>query len=227
MRVPVNWYLSGLDHHGVVWFRREFQLRPRLQHISLHFDGVDYFADVFLNGELLGHHTGYFDPFEFEITKTFRSGKNLLAVRVESPYESIGPDGWFMHKRLIKGVLNHHDCRPGGGWEPTGQSYNTGGIWNRVYIEQHGTMTISQLLLRADMDSEPPSLHVDLWVRNRSKKVSTKLEIHCDPENFRGKKQTSSFTMELPEGESVQSLQMPVADIHTVATLGSGFSTSL
>jgi hypothetical protein len=223
MLIPSNWYLGGLDHHGVVWFRREFQFRPNGEHISLHFDGVDYFADVYLNGEHLGHHTGYFDPFEFETTKSIRSGENVLAVRVESPYEMPGPDGWFMRKRLIKGVLNHHDCRPGGGWEPIGQSYNTGGIWNRVYIEQHGSITINQMLLRADMDSVPPTLHVDLCVRNRSKKQSTNLEIHCDPENFRGKIRTSSFSIELPEGESVQSLQMPVTDVHPWQPWDRGF----
>jgi len=223
MPIPLNWYLGGLDHHGVVWFRRKFQLRPHSEHITLHFDGVDYFADVYLNGEHLGHHTGYFDPFEFEITKNIRSGKNVLAVRVESPYEMPGPDGWFMRKRLIKGVLNHHDCRPGGGWEPIGQSYNTGGIWNRVYIEQHSSITINQLLLHADMDSQPPTLHVDLWVHNRSNKRNTQLEIRCVPENFQGKSQTTRFTIELPEGESVKSYQVPVNDVHPWQPWDRGF----
>ncbi|MGZ6346815.1 MAG: hypothetical protein ACXWNC_04495, partial [Anaerolineales bacterium] len=128
-----------------------------------------------------------------------------------------------MRKRLIKGVLNHHDCRPGGGWEPIGQSYNTGGIWNRVFIEQLGAITITQLLLHADMDSEPSTLLVDLWVRNRSKKRSAQFEVHSDPENFRGKSQTSRFTIELPEGESVQSVQVPVTDVHPWQPWDRGF----
>src|SRR3989304_8950899 len=122
MSLPSNWFLGGLDPHGVVWFRREFHFGDLGGFVTLHFDGVDYFADAYLNGQHLGHHAGYFEPFSFDVTNILRPGENLLAVRVESPYETPGPDGWHMRKRLIKGVLNHHDCRPGGGWESAGQS---------------------------------------------------------------------------------------------------------
>lgn len=223
MPIPINWFLAGLDHHGVVWFRREFRYRPQGEFTSLCFDGVDYFADVFLNGELLGHHTGYFNPFEFDVTKNLRSGINLLAVRVDSPYEKPGPDGWFLRKRLIKGVLNHHDCRPGGGWEPIGQSFNTGGIWNRVHIEKHGAATIEHLLLRADMDTQPPTLHAELKIQNRSPKRSAQLEVRCNPDNFRGKSQTAKFTIELPEGESIHSVNMPVFNVHLWQPWDRGF----
>ena len=223
MSIPANWFLGGLDHHGVVWFRHEFRHRPRGKFTSLHFDGVDYFADVYLNGEHLGHHTGYFEPFAFDVTKTLRSGKNILSVRVESPYETPGPKGWHLRKRLIKGVLNHHDCRPGGGWDPIGQSYNTGGIWNRVYLEQYGAVTIERLLLHADMASQPPTLHAELTVRNRSRKQLAELEFRCTPENFKGKPHSASFTLELPEGESVHSIQMPVKDIRPWQPWDRGF----
>ena len=213
MSIPANWFLGGLDHHGVVWFRHEFRHRKRGEFTALHFDGVDYCADVYLNGKNLGHHTGYFDPFSFDVTETLRSGKNILAVRVESPYETPGPDGWHLRKRLIKGVLNHHDCRPGGGWEPVGQSYNTGGIWNRVYLEEHGAVTIDRILLRGEMDSQPPALHAKLTVCNRNRKRHARFEVRCTPENFKGKAQTASFTLELPEGESVHSIQMPIKNV--------------
>ncbi|HEX7541538.1 MAG TPA: glycoside hydrolase family 2 TIM barrel-domain containing protein [Anaerolineales bacterium] len=223
MSIPANWFLGGLDHHGVVWFRHEFRHRPRVEYTALHFNGVDYFADVYLNGEHLGHHTGYFDPFAFDVTKILRSGKNILAVRVDSPYETPGPDGWHLRKRLIKGVLNHHDCRPGGGWEPVGQSYNTGGIWNRVYLEQHGAVTIDRLLLRADMDSRPPTLHAELTVWNRTRKRRARLEVRCTPENFKARAQTAGFTLELPEGESVHSILMPVNDVRPWQPWDRGF----
>jgi beta-mannosidase len=96
MPIPGNWFLGGLDHHGVVWFRREFRHRRGGEFTTLHFDGVDYFADVYLNGKHLGHHSGYFDPFAFDVTGTVRPGKNILAVRVESPYETPGPNGWHL-----------------------------------------------------------------------------------------------------------------------------------
>jgi hypothetical protein len=214
MSIPANWFLGGLDHHGVVWFRRAFHHRTNENSSVLQFDGVDYFCDVYLNGDYLGHHTGYFEPFKFDVTKSLRSGKNILAVRVESPFEQVGPDGWHLRKRLIKGVLNHHDCRPGGGWDPAGQSYNTGGIWDRITLEEHGPVTIDRLLLRANMDSQPAVLHVELTVNNGSRKRQAQLEIICAPENFKGNSQASKFKRELPEGASIHSIQIPLKDIH-------------
>ena len=212
MHVPQNWFLGGLDHHGVVWFRREFSYAPENDYAQLCFDGVDYFADVFLNGEHLGQHTGYFAPFTFDCTDLVKNGSNILAVRVESPYEQPGLDGWHLRKRLIKGVFNHHDCRPGGGWEPIGQSFNTGGIWNRVTLEEHGPLTIDRLLLRADMDSSASNLVVTISVNNRSVKQTASLAVDCAPENFSGEAYKSECIVELPAGESVHTVKLSTPD---------------
>ncbi len=177
MPIPCNWFLAGLDHHGVVWFRRSFRHADKEGFFTLRFEGVDYFAEVYLNDCRLGSHAGYFEPFEFDVTNILRSGQNLLAVRVDSPYETPAMDGWHLRKRLIKGVLNHHDCRPGGGWDPAGQSFNTGGIWNQVYLVQHGPQTIERLLLTADLDSTPPALRIEIAIRNRSKSCKAGLEL--------------------------------------------------
>jgi hypothetical protein len=212
MHIPQNWFLGGLDHHGVVWYRHEFICEPKEGFASLHFDGVDYFSDIYLNGKFLGHHTGYFEPFSFDINDSLEAGKNILAVRVDSPYEQPGLNGWHIRKRLIKGVLNHHDCRPGGAWNPEGQSYNTGGIWNNVFLEQHAATTIEQVMLKAETEIQPPILHVSLKVKNRIGKQKARLRIRCTPENFQGDTQVSHFDIEVPTGESFHSVQMPVPD---------------
>lgn len=213
MRIPQNWFLGGLDHHGVVWFRYEFRTRTHPgKFATLHFNGVDYFADVYLNGVLLGRHTGYFEPFSFDITRVLRSGKNMLAVRVDSPYETPGVDGWYLHKNLIKGIFNQHDCRPGGGWEPIGQSFNTGGIWNRVTLEEHGPVTIEQALLRANPDVRKSVLHAEVTLLNRTKKQRSKLEIHCAPENSKGESYSASLAIDLPRGLSTHRIDLPVPE---------------
>ncbi len=139
MPVPSNWHAEGLDHHGIVWFRREFDMPPNDECVVwwLEFGGVDYACDVWVNGTYIGHHTGYFGKFRFDVTHAISMGSNTLAVRVNSPFEEIGPQGWSLHKKLIKGVLNHHDCRPGGAWSEEGQSQNTGGIWQGVVLQPY------------------------------------------------------------------------------------------
>src|SRR5688572_16576790 len=57
----------------------------RGQRVHLHFEGVDYQAEFFLNGESLGTHTGMFTPIIFEVTdKLLYDTENLLAVVIEA-----------------------------------------------------------------------------------------------------------------------------------------------
>ena len=118
MQIPNNWQLAGLENYnGVVWFRRRFSFSPNVgKRVWLRFLGVDYFAQAWLNARRLGTHEGYFQPFEFDITEVVQPGENELVVRVDSPKETPGKE-WPSKKHLIKGVFNHHDCRPGS-WDP-------------------------------------------------------------------------------------------------------------
>ena len=140
MALPMNWQLRGLESFdGRVRFTRRFAA-PALANGArafLVFRGVDYFADVTLNGQPVGKHAGYFQPFEFEITDLLRQGENQLQIDVDCPKEEPGAV-WPDHKWIIKGILNHWDARPGS-WElTTGQEQNSGGIWGEVYVETRG-----------------------------------------------------------------------------------------
>ncbi|MDX1415130.1 MAG: glycoside hydrolase family 2 TIM barrel-domain containing protein [Candidatus Promineifilaceae bacterium] len=215
MTIPQNWFLAGLDYHGVVWFRRSFDVDlAGDQYATLRFDGVDYFADVYLNGRLLGRHEGYFEPFVFEVGDLLRNGRNTLAVRVDSPFEEVGLQGWHMRKRLIKGVLNHHDCRPGGGWVASGQAYNTGGIWNRVTLEFHWPITIEQMLLQADLESSPAQLSGELVINNRTTQTAVSFQVNCAPANFEeGQAYAAQVIWDLAPGTARYAFSMPVPEV--------------
>jgi beta-mannosidase len=151
MTIPQNWYLAGLNYHGVIWFRRQFQADEswRGRVVRLRFGGVDYLADVWLNGEHLGHHEGYFQPFTFDVSGRLNyGGTNTLAVRVESPYEERRV-AWPHRKTSIKGVFAHHATRPGGAWDKAGQEYNTGGLWNDVSLLVSDFVTVDDFRLQA------------------------------------------------------------------------------
>jgi beta-mannosidase len=117
MQVPSNWYLSGLgDFHGRVSFRRQFTAGPDLVNnaVWLCFIGVDYYAQVSLNGQILGEHEGYFEPFEIEVTGPLNDGSNSLEVIVDAPREELGARFPGKSKRQIKGSLNQ--------WLPSGEN---------------------------------------------------------------------------------------------------------
>ncbi|WP_018133520.1 glycoside hydrolase family 2 protein [Effusibacillus pohliae] len=137
MTIPQNWELAGVHNFaGRIEFVKHFSASPEQfegKMVFLRFDGVDYFAKVYLNDRYIGEHEGYFQPFEFDVSGLLKED-NVVKVIVDSPMED-PEEVWPDNKLLIKGVLNHHDARPGGCSPKWGQSMNTGGIWNDVYLD--------------------------------------------------------------------------------------------
>ena len=67
----VESYLSGqMKTTDDLVYRKEITIPAEWtgEEIILHFEGVDYTTDVYVNGQKVGDHKGAFDPFEFNIT---------------------------------------------------------------------------------------------------------------------------------------------------------------
>ena len=209
INVPANWFLQGQDLHGAAWYQRHFFVAPDLKDkvVKLVFEGVDYAADVWLNGRYLGFHEGYFQPFSFQVSDQLRLGKdNTLTVRVNSPQEDPGPD-WSLNKRLIKGIFSHHDTRPGGAWSERGQEQNTGGIWAPVYLQVSEKVTIEAVKVtshvKIDEDTAIAAVDVTIASPNDTPQL-VKIQFHLEPENFSGE-----------SGEEIQvSRQLQPGDNH-------------
>src|SRR6185295_5103159 len=127
-------------HSGVVWLARGVDV-PDGGAWRLELGGVDYHCDVYWDGARIGGHVGYFAPFSVAVPAG--AGRHELAIRVDSPSETTA--SWSLHKQLIKGVLSHHDTRPGGAWTPEGQDANTGGIWGDVRLASARTAWIDDV----------------------------------------------------------------------------------
>ncbi len=187
--VPGNWFLHGHDLAGVGWYRRHFQIDSSLKNkvVRLVFAGVDYTGDVWLNGHYLGFHEGYFQSFEFLVADYLKiNADNILVVKVNSPTEE--PEKvWSLHKRLIKGVLSHHDTRPGGAWSIRGQDQNTGGIWAPVSLQVSDRVAIAQSQVTPELDTRYQNgvAHVALNIINPTpKQQQVRLSVQLQPVNF-------------------------------------------
>jgi beta-mannosidase len=166
IKVPKNWQLTGIDNFsGSIWYLKTFRIEddklPNTVNI-LKFNGIDYFADVWLNGSFIGHHEGYFQPFHFNVTDQLNFKKsNQLIVKVNSPKEE--PDKiWPLKKQLIKGIFNHHDCRPGSWSMEFGQDQNTGGIWNDVELFINEKIFISNAKITSSLDDEYKTARIQI-----------------------------------------------------------------
>lgn len=209
--VPANWYAAGRDHQGALWYQREFSL-PALapqQRVTLEMDGVDYFADVWLNGTRLARHEGYFQRFAVDLTDNVRR-YNRLTVRVDSPLEDVHKE-WPLRKNLMKGILNQHDSRPGGAWSAQGQDANSGGIWAPVRLRVSRAATLDTLILRPDWSQglQNPILRAELVYR-APRATRASLTLHAVPDNFAGGDYRISQTVDL-EATGTETRRLSVA----------------
>jgi len=152
INIPSNWYLTDIgDYFGTIWFKTSFAVPNSCdgKRLFLRFEGVDYYADVWLNEEYLGFHEGMFNPFEFDVTKLVNiQGDNLLVIRVCAPranaeyklaIDSENPlsKEYKRHQAvdidLIKGHMIDAMHRPGSMTKFRGDG-NSGGIWNDVSL---------------------------------------------------------------------------------------------
>ena len=81
--------LSGVGRsvteNDALWYSREFRV-PRQwkgKRVMLNFGAVDWYSEVYIDGQLVGEHKGGYDPFSFDITDYLAKGKDHnLTVRV-------------------------------------------------------------------------------------------------------------------------------------------------
>jgi beta-mannosidase len=173
------------------WYARSFS-SPRVvaaQQARLVFDGVDYFADVWLNGEKIGSHEGAYTRFAFDVTKRLHAnGENYLAVRVTSPWKVPGRS----HYEFMKGEFEEWwDALPG-----TGQVVFPLGLHRSVRLEITSATRIEELQVSTtrlrDQTAAPVSspaqadLKLRLTVSNCGPLRNGTLQLSIRPENFAG-----------------------------------------
>ena len=128
-----------------LWYERKFQIPEdwKGKNVLLNFGAVDWKAEVSVNGNKIGEHTGGYTPFSFNITKNLKDGENSLAVRV---WDSTG-NGLPRGKQLDK---------------PRGIFYTSvSGIWQTVWLEPVSASHISGLKITPDLDSSSFDIKVD------------------------------------------------------------------
>ncbi|WP_166793209.1 glycoside hydrolase family 2 protein [Cryobacterium lactosi] len=115
---PNPYWGRSLRHFNTApWFYRlEFDLdEAAVPNAELRFSNVDYFGRVWLNGALLGDHEGYGTPFSFDVVDLLTPGRNVLVVKVWSPWDSSYADGspemrtLRINRDMAKGTYEHDD----------------------------------------------------------------------------------------------------------------------
>lgn len=156
--------LSGVEYKDFmagVWYQRAFEVPAAWAEgrVLIHFGAVDYEAEVWINGESVGKHSGGYTPFVFDITRQLRAGVNVVTVCAEDdPRSGRQPRG----KQSC--LYRSHGC----------DYTRTTGIWQTVWLECVPDISIRSL--RYYPDPENGCLHFEAQVDGWRNGVRLKAE---------------------------------------------------
>lgn len=128
------------------WFTRQFTINnlPEGRNVWLNFRGINYKAEIFLNGKRINRntHEGMFLRKTFNITPYLRTdAPNVLAVLVYPPTQAGNPNGGQGGDGQIA-RNNTMQYTPGWDWIQPVRDRNTG-IWDEVSITTTGPVCLS------------------------------------------------------------------------------------
>ena len=163
------------------WYRAEFvapELKGREQ-AALRFDGINYRAEVWLNGEKLGEIAGAFTRGNFDVTGKLRAGRNALAVRVSPvPHPGIPNVQSIVFGAGLNGGAMELDgptfvASEGWDWNPPMHDRDTG-IWQDVHLVATGAVSVGdeQVVTRLPLpDTSSAEVMVNVPLANASGKA--------------------------------------------------------
>ena len=157
---PLESNLSGvaktIDEKSCLWYQRTFKAPKNWanKRVLLHFGGVDWKTTVWVNGTLMGNHTGAYSGFTFDITDALKKDQNSLVVRVWDPSDK-GPQ-----------PRGKQVCHPEGCFYTP-----VTGIWQTVWLEPVEIQHIKQLRITPDIDRCTMQINASCEKTNTADKV--------------------------------------------------------
>ncbi|MDJ1466492.1 glycoside hydrolase family 2 protein [Xanthocytophaga flava] len=184
-------YDTGREYY-TYWFAKDFKetVPKGEEQVWLHFRGINYSCDVYLNGKKLNAatHYGMFLRQTYNITNVLsKDGNNRLAVIVHPP-DPVGnaKTGQGGDGMIAKNVS--HQYVAGWDWIQPIRDRNTG-IWDKVTIEKTGivnlknphVVTLVPGVRKAEGPQQPATIKVSAELENTStKKVEGTLQYTLD-----------------------------------------------
>lgn len=117
------------------WYRNEFTLEAAPPDGRLLFEGINYSAEIWLNGQRVAGRddiSGAFRVFELDVTRRLRAGANVLAVEVFPP-------------RPGDPTIGFVDWNP-----PAPDRYM--GLWREVTLKMTSGVSLDDVYVRGDVD---------------------------------------------------------------------------
>ena len=169
---------DGFFSRNDFWYRNIFVIASECkeQRLWIVFEGINWKADVYLNGTKLGEIDGAFTRARFDVTDVAKcDGPNCVAVLIHQ----VAHPGVVQHKKLGEtyrngGVLGLDSptfvSSIGWNWVPTIPGRNIG-IWNHVRFETSGDVLLIDPWVTSDLNS-PDNSRAELTARAEVRNLS-------------------------------------------------------
>ena len=159
------------------WFVKSFEITASFikhERQQLVFDGLDLYAQVFLNGTLIGESKNAFVPCVFDVNQKIRKGKNILVVRLTSGAELL-PKALRPKAANKKDIYGERMKFPGinhlrkpqftYGWDWVDALPNIG-IWRGVHLEAHSGIVLHDVNLDTQIEKNDVLLNSKVIIEN-------------------------------------------------------------
>ncbi|MDP4272037.1 MAG: glycoside hydrolase family 2 TIM barrel-domain containing protein, partial [Bacteroidota bacterium] len=162
------------------WYRAKFDAPKEVtgQRTHLVFNGINYLAEVFLNGKKLGNINGAFIRGNFDVTNLIRKeGKNVLAVHIYPPKNpGIPHEQSIVAGQGLNGGMLSLDgptfiSSIGWDWIPGIRDRNTG-IWQDVRLKTGGDVVIGDPLVITNL-MLPDTTQAKITIRTNIKNITS------------------------------------------------------
>lgn len=195
-----NFGLASLDAEWVSarqWvYRRTFRVElPPTARLHLCFEGVDYSAEVYLDGESLGTLAGTHTPVRFDVSRLDRASDHLLVVVLQEPPAEAGQLGRTSQTQTLKPRAGY--------WWDFGTRLVHVGLWRGVSLQADAGAAVldvhPRVALSDDLDRAEVGLDLD-YDGDPSLPVTAEL-VHPDGrrERLTGAASSLAFSLEPPE----------------------------
>ena len=185
--VPDPNYSSMIEQISDSYFRSDFWYRDLFRvpaqmagkRIFLHFDGINWKAEIWLNGRKIDFIEGAFKRGNIDVTPYLKQGDNALAVRIvhNAHYGAVKEKTRYT-TQLNGGILGADNptmhASIGWDWITTVRGRNIG-IWDDVYLTASGDVTVADPYVKS-LVSQPDtlaSITPSVFVRNHANHIVT------------------------------------------------------
>lgn len=157
------------------WYRNRFNVPQgfRKDHVYLNFDGINWKANIWLNGTYLGKSEGAFIRSRYEVSSLLKEGENTLCVEVIcNDHFGAVKEKNRMNTTINGGILgaDNPTFHASIGWDWINSTRGREvGIWNDVYLTTTGAVHLSDPFVECHLnlpDTTQATLYPQVVVSN-------------------------------------------------------------